>query len=257
MTKAFVIAGKEYRTYFTGPVAYVVSALFTFLMSFMFFHILGAFASRSLMMVMQGGGHGGGLSLNDYVFAPHFGNVNVVLLIMIPALTMRLFAEEKKNRTLDLLMTSPLTATDIVAGKFLGGLLVVWTILSVLAAYPISASFFTHFDKGPLITSFVGVALISAVYVSIGVFASSLTDSVIIAYFLAFVIELFFWVIGWASASMDSPGAQGFFNYLSIVSHFADFTKGIIDTSGVIYYLSLIFFFCFLSHRAVESARWR
>jgi ABC-2 type transport system permease protein len=255
-SKALTIAAKEYKTYFAGPTAYVVSALFTFLMSWMFFQILSAFASRSLMMMMQGGGKGG-LSLNDYVFGPHFGNVNVVLLIMVPALTMRLFAEEKKNHTLDLLMTSPLTAAEIVIGKFLGGVLVVWTILAVLAIYPISTSFFAQFDKGPLLTSFLGMALISAVYVSIGVFASSLTESVIIAYFVAFVIELFFWVIGWASASMDGPTAQGVFNYLSIVTHFGDFTKGIVDTSGVIYYLSLIFFFCFLSHRTIESARWR
>jgi ABC-2 type transport system permease protein len=256
MSKALTIASKEYKTYFSGPVAYVVAALFTFLMSWMFVQIFFAFAQRSLMMMMQGGGKGG-MSLNDYVFGPHFGNVNVVLLIMIPALTMRLFAEEKKNRTLDLLMTSPLTATDIVLGKFLGGLGVVWTILAILAVYPLSASLFAHFDAGPVYTSFLGMALISAVYVSIGVFASSLTESVIIAYFLAFVIELFFWVIGWASQSMDGATAQGVFNYLSIVTHFGDFTKGMIDTSGVIYYLSLVFFFCFLSHRAVESARWR
>jgi ABC-2 type transport system permease protein len=252
--KSLTIASKEYRTYFTGPGAYVVMALFFFLMSWMFFQILSAFASRSLMFMMQGGK---GLSLTEYVFGPHFGNVNVVLLIMIPALTMRLFAEEKKSRTMDLLMTSPITATEIVAGKFFAGTGVVWTILATMAIYPLSTSFFAHFDKGPIVTSFLGLFLLAGVYVSIGVFASSLTENVIIAYFVAFVIELFFWVIGWASASLDSPGAQSVFNYLSIVTHFGDFTKGIIDTSAVIYYLSLMFFFCFLTQRVVESARWR
>ncbi len=255
MNSALIIAKKEYKSYFSGAVAYVVTSLFVFLMSWMFFQILSAFASRSLMMMMQGGRSG--MSVNDYVFAPHFGNVNVVLLIMIPALTMRLFAEEKKNRTMDLLMTSPLTATSIVAGKILAGCLVVWTILAFLAFYPLSTSLFAKFDKGPVLTSFLGLGLLSAVYVSIGVFASSLTENVIIAYFVAFVIELFFWVIGWASASMDGPVAQGIFNYLSIVTHFNDFSKGIIDTSSVIYYLSLILFFGFLTERVVESARWR
>jgi ABC-2 type transport system permease protein len=253
MSKTLTIAKKEYKSYFTGPVAYVVMGLFIFLMSWMFFQILAAFAQRAPMAMMQGKG----MSLNDYVFGPHFGNVNVVLLIMVPALTMRLFAEEKKNRTLDLLMTSPLTAWQIVAGKFLAGVFVVWTILATLAVYPLSTLFFAHFDKGPVLTGFLGLGLLSAVYVAIGVFASSLTESVIIAYFVAFVLELFFWVVGWASASMDGTGSQAFFNYLSIVSHFGDFTKGIIDSSGVIYYLTLMFFFCFLTHRVVVSARWR
>src|ERR1700691_5122335 len=146
MRKIFVIASKEYKTYFTGPIAYVIMALFFLLMSFMFVSIFSAFAGRSTMMMMQGGG----MSLTDYVFGPEFGNVNVVLLIMIPALTMRLFAEEKKNRTMDLLMTSPLTATQIVAGKFIAGLLVVWSILATLAIYPAATSLFSHFDKGPI-----------------------------------------------------------------------------------------------------------
>lgn len=254
MKKSFVIAMKEYRSYLSGPVAYVVMGLFIFLMSWMFYQILLAFTNRSLMMMFQGGK---GMSLNEYVFAPHFSNVNVILLIMIPALTMRLFAEEKKNRTIDLLMTSPLTATEIVLGKFLAGLLVVWSILAFMVVYPGVTSFFGHFDKGPIMTSFVGLALLSGVYVAIGVFASSLTESVIIAYFVAFVVEMFFWVIGWASASMEGPESQSIFNYLSIVSHFGDFTKGVIDTSAVIYYVSLMFFFCFMTHRVVESARWR
>jgi len=254
MTKSLVIAKKEYRTYFTGPTAYVVMALFVLLMSWMFFQILSAFAKQSIMMMMQGGHTS---SLSEYVFGPHFGNVNVVLLIMVPALTMRLFAEEKKNRTMDLLMTSPLTAGEIVVGKFFAGLFIVWTILATLAVYPLCTSLFAHFDKGPILTSFLGLGLLSGVYVSIGVFASTLTESVIIAYFVGFVIELFLWVIGWASVSMDGATAQSVFNYLSVVSHFGDFTKGMIDTSAIVYYVSLMFFFCFLSYRVVESARWR
>ena len=253
MKKVWVIAAKEYKTYFTGPIAYVVMALFFFLMSFMFTNIFSAFASHSVQMMMQGGG----MSLTDYVFGPEFGNVNVVLLIMVPALTMRLFAEEKKNRTMDLLMTSPLTATEIVVGKFIAGVLIVWTILATLAIYPLVVRFFSAFDKGPVLTSFFGIGLISAVYIAIGIFASSLTENVIIAYFVAFVISLFFWVIGWASASVEGSVAQTVLNHLSIVSHFAEFTKGTVDTGAVVYYLSVVFFFCFLTNRVVESSRWR
>jgi ABC-2 type transport system permease protein len=255
MRNILTIARKEYRGYLASPIAYVVTSLFVFLMSWMFFQILSVFAQRSIMMMMQGGR--GGMNLNEFVFAPHFGNVNVVLLIMVPALTMRLFSEEKKTRTMDLLMTSPLTATEIVAGKILAGCLVVWSILAFLAIYPLSIKFFSTFDKGPILTTFLGLAFLSAVYVSIGVFASSLTENAIIAYFVAFVIELFFWVIGWASASMEGATAQGIFNYLSIVGHFNDYVKGVVDTSSVIYYASMIFFFGFLTQRVVESTRWR
>jgi ABC-2 type transport system permease protein len=252
--RSLTIAVKDYKSYFHGATAYIVSAGFTFLMSWMFIQIFSLFSRNSVMAGFRGGG---GLSMNDYVFAPHFGNLNVILLIMIPALTMRLFAEEKKNRTMDLLMTSPLTATDIVLGKFLAGLFVVWTILSVMAVYPLVSSAFGTFDKGPLYTSFLGLALISGVYVAVGVFASSLTESPIVAYMLAFIIGIFLWVIGWAGQTSDSPVAQAVFNYVSIVGHFGNFTKGILDTSAVIYYLSLIFFFCFLTQRVVESSRWR
>ncbi|MBK9294456.1 MAG: ABC transporter permease subunit [Oligoflexia bacterium] len=253
---ALIIARKDYRSFFNSAVAYVITALFIFLMSWMFFQILSTYASRSFMMMMQGGG-APNMNLNEYVFAPHFGNVNVVLLIMIPALTMRLLSEEKKSRTMDLLMTSPITSTEIVVGKILAGCFLTWTILAFLSIYPLSTKLFAQFDKGPIITSFIGLALLSGVYVSMGVFASSLTENAIIAYFVAFVISLFFWVIGWASASMDGPVAQAVFNHLSIVSHFSDFAKGMINTSGIIYYLSLIVFFGFLTQRSLESSRWR
>lgn len=256
MKNIWIIARKEYKGYLTSPIAYVVTSLFVFLMSWMFFQILSVFAQRSLMMMMQQGGKGG-MSINDFVFAPHFGNVNVVLLIMVPALTMRLFSEEKKTRTIDLLMTSPLTAAEIVAGKILAGCLVVWSILAFLAIYPLSIKFFSSFDKGPVLTTFLGLGLLSGVYVAIGVFASSLTENAIIAYFVAFVIELFFWVIGWASASMEGATAQGILNYLSVVSHFNDYVKGVVNSSSLIYYASMIFFFGFLTQRVVESARWR
>ncbi len=255
MTKILYIANRDFKSYFTGLVAYVAAGLFMMLMSWMFFNVFVYFANNQYQMMAQGNHQS--FSLNEYVFAPHFSNVNVILLIMIPALTMRLFAEERKNRTLDLLMTSPLTAGQIVAGKFIAGLGIVWTIIGTLALYPIVTSFFGHFDKGPILTTFLGLGLLTSVYVAIGIFASSLTESAIIAFIVAFVIEMFFWVIGWAGASMESAMGQTVFNYLSIVGHYADFTKGIIDTSGVIYYVSMAFFFCFLSQRVLESARWR
>lgn len=254
MRKAFVIAKKEYRSYLTGPMAYTILGITTFVISWMFFQMLAKF-SRDAAFSMYGGR--GGPSLNDYVFAGLFSNANVILLILVPAFTMRLFAEEKKNRTMDLLMTSSLTATEIVLGKFLGGLCIVWTIVAFLGVYPLVISFFANFDKGPVLTGLLGVFFMTGVYVAVGLFASSLTENAIIAYILALMMSLFLWVIGWASGSADGPTAQAVFNHLSVVTHFMNFIKGVVDSSSVVYYFTLMFFFCFLTHRVVESARWR
>lgn len=254
MRRAFTIANKEYRTYFGSPGAYIVMGMFTLIMSWMFFNILKSFSQRSMMMMMGGQGTA---SLTEWVFSPHFSNTTIVLMFLVPALTVRLFAEEKKSRTIDLLMTSPITATDIVVGKLLAAIMMVWTMVSIMAIYPAITYYFTKFDVGPLLSGLLGLYLLSGVFVAIGVFASSLTESMIVAYVVALVLNLFMIVIGWGSMTMEGPTAQAIFDYLSIMNHFGDFTKGTIDTSGVIYMSSLIFFFGFLTHRVVESARWR
>ncbi|MCC6278415.1 MAG: ABC transporter permease subunit [Oligoflexia bacterium] len=249
MKKITTIALKEYRGYFQGFTAYAIMALFMGLMSFMFMMIVEAYRRASFT--------GQKFDLAQTVFGSHFGNTNVVLLILIPALTMRLFSEEYKGRTMDLLLTAPITATEIVLGKFFAGLLIVWTMIALVALHPLALRAVGSFDAGPVLTSLIGLMLLSGVYVAIGLFASALTESIIVAFFTGLALSLFMWVVGWAGMGSESQVTQTVFNHLSISNHFSNFARGTIDTSAVVYYVSLIFLFCFLTHRVVESARWR
>jgi ABC-2 type transport system permease protein len=249
MKKIWTIAKKEYKGYFQGFTAYVIMAMFMGLMSFMFMMILNAYRQATFT--------GQKFDMAQTVFGAHFGNTNVVLLILIPALTMRLFAEEYKGRTMDMLLTAPITATEIVLGKFFAGLMIVWTMLGLVALHPLCISLIGKFDKGPVIASFIGMMLLSGVYVSIGLFASALTESIVVAFFTGLALSLFMWVIGWAGMGAESQVTQAVFNHLSVSNHFMIFARGTLDTSSIIYFCSLMFLFCFLTQRVVESARWR
>lgn len=250
--KALAIARKEVRIFFSGPGAWVILALWSAISGWMFTRIFEHFLQSSMF-----GGMGQGLNLNDHVFAPTFNNACVMLLFMVPIIPVRLFSDEKRLRTFDLLMTSPLTATEIVIGKYLAGLFITWAIVSFVGIYPIYLSFFGSFELGPVLTGLGGLYLMGAVYIAVGLFASSLTESPFIAWFVGFIIDIFLWVIGWAAGANEGLVPASVYEHLSIVTHFGSMTKGTVETAGLIYFGTLIVFFCFLTHRVVESARWR
>ena len=254
MRKTFIIAFKDYKTFFTGPTAYVVGALFLFIVSQLYLPILFTFAERSLMMMM---GQGQNMSLNQWVFPPMLGNIMVLLVFSVPPIMMKLMSDEYRNRTMDLLMTSPITATQIVMGKFLAGVLFLWTLLLGVSANFWVTGLVTKFDKGPVLVGFLGLMLISAVFAAVCLFASSLTENPIIAAFIGWVLCLFVWIINFAANMFEDSKWQTLFNNLSVRTHFDEFAKGVITSQGVVYFLSLTFLFCFLSHRVIESARWR
>jgi len=256
MKKTMIIAWKDYKSFFTGATAYVVGGLFLFIVGYMYVPILFAFAERSLMMMLQNQGRGG-MSLNEWVFPPIMGNIMVLMVFAIPLLMMRLMSDEYRNRTMDLLMTSPITATNIVIGKFLAGVLFIWTLLALASIHWWATGLVTTFDKGPVLVGFLGLMLIGAVFSSICLFASSLTESSIIAAIVGTMLSLFVWLVSFMSGTVEDPKLQSLFTNLSVRTHFDDFVKGVINTQGIVYYLSVIFFFCYLSQRVVESARWR
>jgi ABC-2 type transport system permease protein len=254
MKKTLVIAIKEYKGFFTGLTAYIVGGLMVGILGYMFSVILVTFSQQTFMQQQRSGQ---GLNLTEFMVGPHFGNINVILLFFVPPVMMRLMSDEYRNRTMDLLMTSPITATNIVVGKFLAGVMFVWTILGVIAIHPLVVSLFAKLDKGPFITAYIGIMLCAAVYVAVCLFTSSLSENPVIGAVMGFIFCLFLWIIGWSAHGVENEMFRNVLNNLSVTTHFRDFTLGIINTQGVIYYLSLIFFFCFLSQRVIESARWR
>lgn len=253
-TKACTIGWKDYKTYFTSPIAYIVIAGFLLIMGWMFFWNLSHFNLQNLQYTQMRMGKG--LSITEGIIRPLYGNMNVIFLFLVPFITMRLFAEEKKMQTIQLLMTSPITITEMVLGKFLSALMLVATMLAFTLIYPAILFIFGNPDLGPIVSSYAGTLLLASCYVAIGVLFSSMTENQIVAGALTFAAGLFLWLINWASQSAG-PVFSDVLDYLSLIQHYNNFSQGIIDTSDVIFYFSFVGLMLFFTHRILDSYRWR
>ena len=255
MRNAWIIAKRDMGSYFSSPVFYVVTTVFLIINSFIFFNILNFFSLQS----SQAGRFQGaniGLNLNEMVIEPSFHNMLVILLLIIPIITMRSFAEEKKSKSITLLLSSPVHLREIVFGKFLACMAVV-TLMVLLSSYNVGFLFLLgQPELGPVLTGYLGILLMAGCYVGMGIFASSLTDNQIIAGVIAFGLSLFMWIIGWG-AQASGPALGEVLQYLSLVEHTERFVKGILDTSDLVYYLTFTLFSLFLTHRVLDSRRWR
>jgi len=255
MKASLLIARRELGSYFSSPVFYVVTTVFLFIYSFMFFNILEFFSFRSFQsaQLQQAGIN---LNVNEIVIEPSLSNMAVTLLFIIPLITMRSFAEEKKTKTFSLLLSSPVHLREIIFGKFLAGLIVT-SVMVLMSAYSVMLlMIWGDPEIGPIVTGYLGILLMCGCYLSIGVFASSLTDNQIIAAVISFGFMFFMWIIGWA-ASAAGPVAGQVLEYVALTGHLESFIKGMIDSSDLVYYLSFIFFGLFLTYRTLESRRWR
>jgi ABC-2 type transport system permease protein len=255
MKAAWVIAKKELRTYFTSPIAYVVMTVFLVLVGFFFYSLLWWFNAQS-MQAAQNPAYAQQMNINQMVFGPLFNNMSIILLLMLPLLTMRLFAEEKKLGTEELLMTSPISVAQVIAGKFLASLLVLAAMLALTGLLAVFPFLYGNPELLPVLNGYLGLLLMGAAFLAIGIFFSSLTENQIVAAILTFGALLLFWILNWASGS-----AAGFWkdvlNYVSFFQHFDNATQGILDTTDLIYYASFAFFGLFLTHSVIQSRRWR
>lgn len=255
MKNSLVIAKRELGAYFNSPVFYVITTVFLILYSFIFFNILNFFSLQSFQ-ASQFQGMDVGINPNDMVIEPSFQNMAVILLLLIPVITMRSFSEEKKSKTINLLLSSPIHLKEIIFGKFLACQIVV-TVMILLSSYSILfVAMVGRPEIGPVISGYLGLLLMAGCYVSAGILASALTDNQIIAAVIGFGFTLFMWVIGWG-AQAAGPGVGQLLKFLSLIDHLESFVKGIIDSSDVIYYLSFITLGLFLTHRILDSNRWR
>lgn len=191
------------------------------------------------------------------VFIPHIQLINFLLFILIPIISMKLLAEEKKNKTYDLLMTVPLSSLQIVLGKYLALLFNVSLFFLVAMAYPLSISFFTDIPEGPFITSWLGMFLLAAVYAATGLFASSLTSSALFSYIMGVIFNFFIWSISQGKDFSDNPVFQNVMGYLSLSDHLVNFLKGSLVISSFVFFFSCILFFLFLVYKVIEFSRWR
>lgn len=257
MQSIYVIAKKEIHALFVSPIAYVVLTGFLLIGGWFFFNLLFRFNYLlTLYSTFQNPEGLAGLNLNEQVIAPLLQNLTIISLIMIPLITMRAFAEEKKNGTYELLLTSPLTVTQIVLGKFFGCLFFIFVMILLTGIYPAILLLYGNPEMGVLASGYLGLFLLGVVFVSVGLFTSSLTENQIVAAVTCFVILLLLYVLSWPA---ETSGATlgGVLRYLSVVDHFGEMVKGLIDTKDIVYFLSLILLSLFLAHRCVEASRWK
>jgi gliding motility-associated transport system permease protein len=246
------IADKELRSYFASPIAYIIVGFFALPFGVFFYLYLEAFLRQSMQMAQ----FGGSLNVNQQVIRLVLQNASVIILFVMPMITMRTYAEEKRSGTIELLLTSPVTDFQIIVGKFLGALGLYIAMLLVTLLYIAILFVYGHPEWRPLVAAYLGLLLMGGAFLSLGLFISSTTDNQIVAGIISFVVFLLLWIVGWFA---DSAGRTvgPITSWLSITEHFEDFSKGVIDTKHVLYYLSLITFGLFLTAKSVDSERWR
>lgn len=257
MRNVAAIYWKEMRSYFGSPIAYVMASVFLFFTGYIFqnlmfeFHQMSRYYSQDLMKLQRGG-----INANDVIVTNFYSLQFFIWLIVTPMLTMRLYAEEQRQGTFELLMTSPVTVFQVLLGKF-------FACFSLYAIIEIGAlsllgvlSFYATVEWGPILSALLAVLLLGATFISVGIFASSVTDNQIVAVVLSFFLLLLLWFIDWSSRFVD-PLWAGILRYLSIMAHMEDMNRGVIDTVDIAFFLSLTVFFLFLTHTLIESRRWR
>ena len=257
MRNILAIAAKDIRAQFVSPIAYVVLTGFLLLGGWFFFNLLARFNFLlNLYTSFRNPEAMERLNLNEFVIAPLLHNLSVILVILVPVITMRSFAEEKRSGTYELLMTSPLTVTEIVLGKFLGAFSFVFIMLLLTGIYPLILVLYGNPEPGVILSGYLGLLLLATAFVSVGLLTSSFTENQIIAAVSCLVGLLLLYVISWpADTAGETLGAL--LKYVSLTEHFGEMVKGVIDTRDLMYFGSVIVLALFLTQRSVESLRWR
>jgi len=258
MRNILAIVERELRAYFSSPIAYVVLTIFVFLSGIFFRSILAQVMQMALVSQMQAQQLGPRpMDMPGIISRGFLSTMSVILLFIMPMLTMGLFSEEKKRGTIELLLTAPITDLQVVLGKFLAAgvfyailLLSTWIPTGVLYLYGSPAS-------GPILTAYLGLLLYGLTIVAVGLFISTLTENQIIAAVLSFGAIMVLWLVDVVASNAESPTSKALLTYLSILSHLDDFMKGVLSTSNVIFYLSLMLVALFLTYRSIDSLRWR
>ena len=254
LRNVLAIAGKELRSYFASPVAWVMMGLYAVMFGFFYTNYLAYFIRNG--MQSQFGGGPPTQNINMDMIRPLLANASVLVLFILPMITMRTYSEEKRSGTIELLLTAPLTDTEIVLGKFVGSIALYGSLLVVTMLYIGLLFYFGQPEWRPVVSGYLGLFLLGSSFISAGLFLSSTTKNQMVAGAATFVLLLMFWIINWAADSAG-PTMSTVLNYLSITQHFEDFGKGVIDTTHVIFYLSFISFWLFLTLKSVDSERWR
>ena len=255
MAKMVAIYRRELAFFFNSPVAYAVMFVFLLLAGYFFYNLLAYFNLVSVR-AMQNPLAGAGPGLTASVVQPLFGNFSVILMLILPLLTMRLLSEERKSGTAELLFTYPVSDWDAIFGKFLATGTVYAVMLTMTLVYPYVLSRYANPEFGPIVTGYAGLLMLGLAYIAIGLFFSTLTENQLVAGVATFGCGLLFLLIGWITPFIPDDAAA-VVTQLSLLEHFAAFTKGVIDVNDVVFYANVVALFLFLAARVLDSNRWR
>ena len=261
MSRIAALIAREVRAQVYSPVAWVVWTLFLFLSGWFFFSLVYQFIvivdnAASYAEMMQNREMLDRLNLNEIVVSGLFGNLLLLLVFFIPVLTMRSFAEERKQGTDELLLTAPVSAGELVAGKFLGLLAITGVLVAAAAFYVGVLLRFGDPEKGPIVTGLIGLMLVVAALTSIGFAVSTFTKSQVVAAVSSFVVFLLLFVVDWPAESTEGWMREAL-KALSLPGHFQGFARGAISSVDVMYFLSLTALGLFVARTTIASQRWR
>src|SRR5580700_8061988 len=254
MRNVFIICRKELHSYFTSPIAYLLLTMFALIFGFFFWNSLGYFVLMGMESQMRG--QMMPMNLNEMIIRPLLSNVGVIGLFFIPMITMRLFAEEKRSGTIELLATSPVRDIEIIIGKWLAALSLYACMLLVAA---VNFAFLFKYGKPdwkPLLIGYLGLLLQAGALLAIGTFISTLTKNQIIAGAATFGVCLLLWVLEWVGGYETATWAR-VLSYMSVITHFDSFGRGVLDIKDAVFYLTVMILGLFFTARSLESLRWR
>jgi ABC-2 type transport system permease protein len=265
MRNVLAFARKELNVYFTTPLAYAMFAVMMIFASYFFIAAVKQFLDASMMaMQMPQYMDANRLNLTDFVVAPVVFNTGIIVTFVAPFLSMRLLAEEKRQKTFELLMTAPVRPLEIVLGKYVGGLVIMAVTVGLTLVLPLVLTVFAGssgtggsggVEWETTLSAYFGLILWCGTAMAVGMFVSSLTDSQAVAAIISILLLLLLWLVSWMAAGTDGA-MRDVLTYLSASQHLVAFVRGVFDLKDVVYYLSWIVFGVFLTHRVVEAQRW-
>ncbi len=256
MKRAIVIWRRELDALLHAPAAWIVMALFTGLCGWFFIHLVRYFQLGALR-AMQNPLQARALDLTTSVLHPYYSDVSLILLLLVvPALTMRLVAEERRSGSAELLFSWPVTEFDVVVGKYLAAASVFTVMLAVTLVFPAALSRWSTLDPGPVITGTLGILLMGYAFLAMGVFFSALAVNQFVAGMLSASFGILFLLVAWIEPFVPERLAV-VVAQVSVLGHFGNFAVGVLDTSDVVYYVLVAATFLFLAVRVLESRRWR
>ncbi|NKB82398.1 MAG: ABC transporter permease subunit [Nitrospirales bacterium] len=255
MTPVSILIAKELRCFLVSPVFYVVGAVFLFVVGLLA-HLAVVNAGQQAVRIMQIQNSAAQLNLNELVFRQMFASMEIILMFVLPMLTMRLFAEERKLHTFEFLLTSPIEVHEIISAKYLSVFLIYIGLVTLTGLTPLVLSLYSSFEWSPVLTGYLALMLQGGLFLAIGVLASTMTENQIVAAFISFGIILVLWLLGGLGHLLGDSLFGHTLTYLSFTDHYDRLVRSLLDVKDLVYYVSASVLMLFIAHRIVDSHRW-